>query len=163
VFAEDPRLGPGARGWWRRRVSGLTALAFIEDRATLPGGFTLTPGLAFVAADVSRGDEQVLAGSAVTPGLGAAWDATRDGLTVVRAGVHRRADLDVERRPICSPRAPWPRTTAPPSCRRDRRPDASAWASSCGTRCLLGRRSERMRQLFLSSEVASGFRLQASG
>jgi hypothetical protein len=97
VFAEDPRLGPGARGWWRRRVSGLTALAFIEDRATLPGGFTLTPGLAFVAADVSRGDEQVLAGSAVTPGLGAAWDATRDGLTVVRAGVHRRADLDVER------------------------------------------------------------------
>jgi hypothetical protein len=97
VFAEDPRLGPGARGWWRRRVSGLTALAFIEDRARLPGGFTLTPGLAFVAADVSRGDEQILAGSAVTPGLGVAWDATGDGLTVVHASVQRRAELDVKR------------------------------------------------------------------
>lgn len=93
-FANDPRVDPPRYGWRTGEASALTASVSLEDAMTLADTLTLTPGLAVLSSQAAALDNE-LHDTALLPQLAALWDATRDGRTLVRGGIHARADADL--------------------------------------------------------------------
>ncbi|HXU81967.1 MAG TPA: hypothetical protein VN914_11260 [Polyangia bacterium] len=95
-WSNDPRWEPGRKGWFITSTTSLRNVASIQDAWKPSRHLTLTPGAAFsyAKADNSRGDT-VLTQSTITPSIAAAWDATHDGRTVLRASFNQYVDLDL--------------------------------------------------------------------
>jgi hypothetical protein len=91
----------GARHEWQEaRPSGGAAadgrrtLLSLEDQWRPTRNLTVTPGLAYVLGSFAapRGPAPVFSTSGAAPHLALAWDATRDGRTVIRASAGRSLD-----------------------------------------------------------------------
>jgi hypothetical protein len=96
-YSNDPRLENDARyGWYITAGSSLRNAATISDAWRPTRYLTITPGVAFVtgAATNGRGD-QVISQNRFIPSISAAWDATRDGRTVVRGSFAEYLDTDL--------------------------------------------------------------------
>jgi hypothetical protein len=95
-YSNDPRYEDARRGWWIGGATVYRNLATLADQWRPNRHLTLTPSLSYVFATGSntRGDKLVDA-STFAPGLAGAWDATKDGRTVVRGSVSNYVDIDV--------------------------------------------------------------------
>lgn len=97
-FANDPRLSPATYGWRIRGTSAMTTTHSLTDSVRIARYLTLNPGVAYTtsqAANTGAGTD--LDGGAFTPHISAAWDATQDGRTVVRASFNNYVDTDALR------------------------------------------------------------------
>jgi hypothetical protein len=95
-FANDPRIEDERRGWFITNTSATRNILSLSDTWRPTRHLTLTPGVAhtFTTADNSSGDP-VFRGSAISPSVSVAWDATHDGRTALRASVSQYVDADV--------------------------------------------------------------------
>jgi hypothetical protein len=96
-YSNDPRFDSEPHyGWFITDTNSLRNALTLSDAWRPTRYVTLTPGAAFtvVSANNSRGEE-VFGGSAVTPSLSAAWDATHDGRTVLRGSFAEYLDVEV--------------------------------------------------------------------
>jgi hypothetical protein len=96
AFANDPRTGPAQLGWARFEGSTFTTTHALEDLVRLGERLWLTPGLGVVTSQAHTQEGMVLSALAFTAGLRAAWDATGDGRTWLRASAQSRVDPDLE-------------------------------------------------------------------
>ena len=83
-------------GWARADAASMRTVHSLEERVGLWDRLWITPGLALVTSRVETPEGSVLQDVAVTPHLGAAWDATGDQRTWLRASVHRRVGTQFE-------------------------------------------------------------------
>lgn len=95
TFANDPRLEPAVLGWRSFDGSSLTATQALELEARLHQRLSIVPGLALVTSSARARDLVELHDLALAPQLTAAWDATGDGRTWLRAGAHQRVDANL--------------------------------------------------------------------
>lgn len=93
-FSNDPRLEEPRFGWRIAEASSLSTSLAVEDAMTLADTLTLTPGVTILSSHSAALDNEI-GDTAVLPQLAAVWDATRDGRTLVRGGIHGRADADL--------------------------------------------------------------------
>jgi len=95
-FSNDPRYEDPRYGWYITNTNSLRNAATLSDGWRPTRYLTITPAGAFTTAIASnsRGDE-VFRASMLTPSLAAAWDATHDGRTVLRASFSEYLDVDV--------------------------------------------------------------------
>jgi hypothetical protein len=95
-YSNDPRFEPARYGWFVTNTNSVRNAITLSDAWRPNRYLTLTPGVAFTTANASnsRGDS-VFSDSALTPSLAAAWDATHDGRTVLRASFAEYLDVDV--------------------------------------------------------------------
>jgi Carboxypeptidase regulatory-like domain len=95
-FSNDPRIEPERRGWFITSSSAMRNILSLSDTWRPTRHLTVTPGLAhtYAQADNSMA-EPVFKGSALSPSLAVAWDATHDGRTALRASVNQYVDADV--------------------------------------------------------------------
>jgi hypothetical protein len=93
-FANDPRLEDARHGRFSTDTSSWRLVASLSD-SWQPGRYlTITPGVALVRARARGGDGGVvLDATAATTHLSAAWDATHDGRTVLRASANTYLDV----------------------------------------------------------------------
>jgi hypothetical protein len=100
-YSNDPRLEPARFGWFITTWGSSRNSLSLSDSWRLTRYLTLTPGVAVTSASAfnSQGDD-VLGATALSPSFAAAWDATRDGRTVLRGSYNQYVDVDVS--PIAS-------------------------------------------------------------
>ncbi len=97
-FTNDPRREPERFGWRIHGSSGLTTVHSLTDSVRLGRHLTVSPGFALTTVRAANvGQEANLAGVAVTPHVQVAWDATRDGRTVLRGSFNQYVDTDAVR------------------------------------------------------------------
>jgi hypothetical protein len=100
-YANDPRIDDARFGWFFTTTTSTRNSVSLTDAWRPTRHLTITPGVAFTYA--TAGNSQggnVIEGSAFTPSITAAWDATHDGRTVVRGSFAQYVDVDVT--PIAS-------------------------------------------------------------
>ena len=98
-YSNDPRYEDARYGWFITTTHSLRNAATLSDSWRPTRYLTVIPGVAFTTASAGNSrDDQIFSGSALTPSLSAAWDATHDGRTVLRGSVSEY--LDVELTPI---------------------------------------------------------------
>ena len=95
-YSNDPRLEPARQGWYIATTDSLRNVVSLSDAWRVTRHLTVTPGAAFttVRAGNSRAGD-VIDSTALTPSVAVAWDATRDGRTVVRGSFNQYLDADV--------------------------------------------------------------------
>jgi hypothetical protein len=95
-YANDPRSEDPRFGWSISQANLYKSTATISDSWKPVRELTVVPSLSHVWATGgnSRGD-QLVNNFAWVPGQAAAWDATRDGRTVVRASASSYVDIDL--------------------------------------------------------------------
>jgi hypothetical protein len=95
-WANDPRYEDQRFGWFITSTNSLRNAVNVTDAWRPTRFLTLTPGVALVTARAgnSRGDT-VFSGSVLAPSMAAAWDATHDGRTVLRASGSEYLDTDI--------------------------------------------------------------------
>jgi hypothetical protein len=97
-FSNDPRRGEGRQGYWVRSSSGFRFSNSVSDAMRLTRFLTITPGVALTMNQAGTNlAGNVIDQAAVTPHLSAAWDATHDGRTVLRASHNQYVDTDAIR------------------------------------------------------------------
>ncbi len=98
-YSNDPRLEGPRYGYRIRGAEGLTTLHSLQDAMRLTRTLTFTPGLAYSTSHGSTigGSGTTIDARALTPHVSAAWDATRDGRTVLRASFNQYIDPDAVR------------------------------------------------------------------
>jgi hypothetical protein len=95
-YSNDPRLEPARTGWWASNRVYWQNTAAITDAWKPTRHLTLTPGIAYVVAQAQNNrSETVIKQQAFTPSISAAWDATHDGRTVLRASFNQYVDVDM--------------------------------------------------------------------
>ena len=96
-FSNDPRFAPARQGWFIASYNSSRNSVSIGDQWRVTRYLTFTPGVAFTTAQASNASssEKVLDASAITPSVSMAWDATRDGRSVLRASFNQYVDVDV--------------------------------------------------------------------
>ncbi|HEY0711378.1 MAG TPA: hypothetical protein VGF45_01795, partial [Polyangia bacterium] len=94
-YSNDPRLEPARYGWFIRRVDNWKNVLSLTDSMRATRYLTLNPGVALVRAKATNvlGDTPFDV-TAVTPHFAVAWDATHDGMTVLRASFNQYVDVD---------------------------------------------------------------------
>ncbi len=98
-YSNDPRVEEPRFGWALRNVNNMTHTASLTDAMRITRYLTFTPGLAYTTFQTGTiGSHSGLGGNAVTPHLSAAWDATHDGRTVLRASFNQYVEVPVVRR-----------------------------------------------------------------
>jgi hypothetical protein len=98
-YSNDPRYEDARYGWFITTTHSLRNAVTLSDNWRPTRSLTVIPGVAFTTASAGNSrDDQIFSGSAVTPSLSLAWDATHDGRTVVRGSFSEY--LDVELTPI---------------------------------------------------------------
>jgi hypothetical protein len=95
-YANDPRYEQPRYGWFISTAHVLRHTTTLSDAWKPTRFLTLTPSLSHTMAGGwnSRGD-QLENTESLAPGLAAAWDATHDGHTVVRASYSQYVDVDL--------------------------------------------------------------------
>jgi hypothetical protein len=96
-YSNDPRQDEARYGWYISRVDWRRHTGTIRDAWRPTRHLTLTPALSHVWAQASNSAGDTTVNSmAFVPSLTAAWDATHDGRTVLRASFGNYADVEVE-------------------------------------------------------------------
>jgi hypothetical protein len=97
-FSNDPRFEDARYGYAIFSSSGTLFRNFIQDAARITRYWTVTPGVSLITSTSSNSRGQTATdGTAVTPHISTAWDATHDGRTVVRGSFNQYVDPDVGR------------------------------------------------------------------
>jgi hypothetical protein len=94
-YANDPRLESARYGWFIRSSGSWKNVLSLSDSMRIKRYLTITPGVAFTVARAFNAlGETPFNAVALTPHLAAAWDATKDGRTVLRASYNHYVDVD---------------------------------------------------------------------
>ena len=97
-YSNDPRFEDPRYGYAMFNSSGTRFTNFIQDAARVTRYWTITPGLALTTSSSSNSRGlSVTDGTALTPHISTAWDATHDGRTVLRGSFNQYVDPDVGR------------------------------------------------------------------
>jgi hypothetical protein len=96
-YANDPRYEPGRSGWFVGTTWTDRNVTSLSDAWQPTRHLTLTPALSYIwARGRNNGGDAVVNSQAFAPSVGAAWDVTRDGRTVLRSSASVYVDVDVE-------------------------------------------------------------------
>ena len=95
-FSNDPRFAPERRGWFITETSVRRHITTLVDSWRPTRHLTLSPGInhAWASASNSQGDDLGNL-TTFTPTFSVAWDATRDGRTVLRGSLNQYVDVDM--------------------------------------------------------------------
>jgi hypothetical protein len=94
-FVDDPRVEEGRHGRFSSGSNNWKLVTSLSDAWQIRRFVTLTPGAALVKARVNGGDGvTTIDALAATGHLSAAWDATHDGRTTLRASVNTYLDVN---------------------------------------------------------------------
>ncbi len=97
-FSNDPRFEDPRFGYRIAGSTAFTTVTSLSDSIRMTRYLTLSPGVAFTTARANNVAESAnINPKAFTPHLSAAWDATHDGRTVVRASYNQYVDTDAIR------------------------------------------------------------------
>jgi hypothetical protein len=95
-YSNDPRLEPARYGWFITSTRSIRNTLSLTDTWRPSRHFTVNPGLAYTNATAgNQVTPTVMKGTALSPSLSLAWDATHDGRTAVRTSVNQYVDADV--------------------------------------------------------------------
>ena len=94
-YSNDPRSEAGRQGWFISQGNQVKHTATVSDSWKPTRHLTVIPSLSYVRVQASNtGSDGVISNATWVPGIATAWDATRDGRTVVRASVSSYVDAD---------------------------------------------------------------------
>lgn len=95
LFVNDPRTQEARTGWAINSGTSSLIQLSLQDSFKLPSYrfLTITPGVGFMMGSAENtAGRTILDFAAATPHISAAWDATQDGRTVVRASFNHYLD-----------------------------------------------------------------------
>lgn len=99
-FSNDPRLDNEERyGWFIQGTRALTTVHSLSDTMRPTKYLTVTPAVAYTTETASNAGESTsrFNVASLTPSISAAWDATRDGRTVLRGSFSQYVDTSAFR------------------------------------------------------------------
>jgi hypothetical protein len=95
-YSSDPRYDAERRGWFITQWGAVRNSLSLSDQWRPTRYLTFTPGIAYTTASSNNSvNDPVLDAGAISPSISAAWDATHDGRTVLRASFNKYVDVDV--------------------------------------------------------------------